>query len=399
MSRYGKAALATSVALAFAAPASASVTIGSTTPPASGPVSEVSCSLESYFVEPLTDPSVSFGVPNGGGAITSWQTAIGGADEPGNPLTLVVLQPGANSHAFTVTGLDTETLPDLSVGEVASFNVNPPLPVRAGDLLGFYQGPESPGADCLYSDPDAVFDSVLFDANAPAPMAGEGIATTQVTPPGDTLNLAATLDNDVDASVTAGAGPAHATVGSIAELTAEVTNGGPAIGPIVFTDTVPVGLTIDSAVAGEGHCSASGQIVTCTLDDLAPGASAPVVVVVTPTAAGRYGHTASVSVDGFTDPNSANNTAGATLTVAPATTASPPKCHVPPLAGTSAKLAKQLLGLLDCRVGKTRTAPSKRVAKGLVISTTPGSGKTLAAGTKVALTVSSGRPKRKHSRR
>jgi beta-lactam-binding protein with PASTA domain len=72
---------------------------------------------------------------------------------------------------------------------------------------------------------------------------------------------------------------------------------------------------------------------------------------------------------------------------------------VPPLAGTTAKLAKQLLGLLDCRVGKTRAASSKKVAKGLVISTTPGSGKTLPAGTKVTLTVSSGRPKRKHSRR
>ena len=48
-----------------------------------------------------------------------------------------------------------------------------------------------------------------------------------------------------------------------------------------------------------------------------------------------------------------------------------------------------------CTVGKIKKAVSKSVAKGDVILLTPASG-SHAAGTKVALTVSSGKPKKKH---
>jgi beta-lactam-binding protein with PASTA domain len=64
------------------------------------------------------------------------------------------------------------------------------------------------------------------------------------------------------------------------------------------------------------------------------------------------------------------------------------------LKGPPAKTLKKLLPALSCKVGKIKTMTSKKVAKGDVISLTPGSG-SHAADTKVSLTVSSGKPKSK----
>jgi beta-lactam-binding protein with PASTA domain len=54
-----------------------------------------------------------------------------------------------------------------------------------------------------------------------------------------------------------------------------------------------------------------------------------------------------------------------------------------------------VLPLVNCKVGKVKKAKSKSVPKGDVISTNPGGGKKLAAGTKVAIKASSGKPKKK----
>jgi hypothetical protein len=195
--------------------------------------------------------------------------------------------------------------------------------------------------------------------------------------------------------VTTNAPPLNATVGFQLLLSSTVTNGGPSPGPIRFTDTVPTGLTIDAAAAGQGTCSTSGQNVTCAITGLPPGHSVPVDVVVTPTAAGAYASSVSVAVTSpLSDPNAANDTGSTTLTVHALTPAPVAKCVVPKLRGINLPFAKHVLHLLRCAAGAVRHMHSKSIHKGLVIRTSPGAG-TYANGAKIAFEVSSG-PRRKH---
>jgi len=124
--------------------------------------------------------------------------------------------------------------------------------------------------------------------------------------------------------------------------------------------------------------------VTCTISNLPAGQSAPVTIVVTPARAGRYTNTASVATaSGVPDPNPSNNTAKATLKVAPKPR--PAACVVPHLRGASASLAKEVLKLLGCKV-KVKHVTSAGAVSGTVLKTKPGPG-TYAPGRKVTLTV------------
>jgi beta-lactam-binding protein with PASTA domain len=87
----------------------------------------------------------------------------------------------------------------------------------------------------------------------------------------------------------------------------------------------------------------------------------------------------------FVDPNSANNTASAKLTV----TTLKPNCTVPNLRGVRLPLAKKLLHLLACTVRHVRHVHNGSVGKGHVIRTNPHPG-TYTSGHKVTLIVSSG---------
>ncbi len=98
------------------------------------------------------------------------------------------------------------------------------------------------------------------------------------------------------AGVTASSAPSAAAVGSLAALSATVSNSGPDTSPLTFTDAVPAGLTVDSAVAGSGTCTIASQTVTCTITGLASGQTSNVSVVVTPTAVGNYTNTVSVAL-------------------------------------------------------------------------------------------------------
>jgi uncharacterized repeat protein (TIGR01451 family) len=398
--------------LALAAPAGALVTLGATAQPSG---SQDSCA--SHLEVQPTDYAGSYAVPPGGGAITAWQTATGLLDQPGSLLTLVILRPASTHNSYTVVGSDTETFSNsLPSNSVVSFPVNPPIQTLPGDRLALYDPNTFAARPACHFHGASTLDDIFY---GPLPQPGQSFSPTLAFA-GFALDVSATLDNDVDASVSAGAGPGNATVGNLAELTATITNAGPATGPINLIDSVPAGLTIDSATAGEGSCVVSGQTVTCSITGLAAGQSAPVAILVTPTAPGQYSHAATITVTGFTDPTTADNAASATLTVAPAPTSggggtsgggsgtsgggsgtgsTTAKCTVPPLTGTPLPIAKQVLQLLGCTVGKTRKASSKKVGKGLVITTNPGAGHILAAGTRVNLTVSSGPPKKRRPRR
>jgi Domain of unknown function DUF11/PASTA domain len=366
------------------------VTLGSSAMPAGSTPNP--CGPGVVLGQATSDPSTPYAAPAGGGAITSWSTNTSGSTA-GASVTFLVLRP-AGSGNYTVVGVDTETLPTpLPASGVASFPLAQPIAAREGDTLGLYTN--SSAATCFFhggATPVAATLTALAEPAAPA--AGQTLSPAiGNSPAGYTMDVAATLETEQDAAVTTSAAPANATAGSFAVLSSTVTNAGPSSGPITFSDAVPAGLTINSVVAGSGSCSTTGQQVTCTISGLAPGQSAPVIVVVTPTAAKSYANTVSIAV--ANDHNAANNTASATLTVSAARPA--PKCVVPSLKRTPLSTAKRVLKLLGCKVGKTRKAHSTSVHKGLVVKTSPKAG-TYPAGKTVRLTVSSGpRKKKKHS--
>jgi eukaryotic-like serine/threonine-protein kinase len=68
-------------------------------------------------------------------------------------------------------------------------------------------------------------------------------------------------------------------------------------------------------------------------------------------------------------------------------------CKVPKVKGKTLGAAKKALKKANCATGKVTHKASKSVAKGKVISSKPGAGSKHKAGTKVALTVSSGKVK------
>jgi hypothetical protein len=86
----------------------------------------------------------------------------------------------------------------------------------------------------------------------------------------------------------------------------------------------------------------------------------------------------------------ATNRAGQTSTASVEITYTPYVCKVPKLARKSLPAAKTALKLAHCAVGRTTRKHSANVGVGGVISSSPKAGSSHKAGTKVALTVSSG---------
>jgi uncharacterized repeat protein (TIGR01451 family) len=375
--------------LAFTASAGAT-TLGLAAPPtgaAPGP-----CLGPGTVVGQMTDdPSTPFTVPSGGGVITQWATYTTG-DTAGTSVTFLVLDPVNGGSSYTVVGTDTETIPTpLPASGEASFTLATPIHAAAGDTLGIYTA--AAGAVCFFDGPQVPTNDVVF--------AGTGSATTGQTltysgvksTGGYALNLSATLVNTEDAGVQASTIGSPAGVGAPAVLTASVSNNGPELTPISFTDQVPAGLQIQSATAGLGTCAVSGQLVTCTITGLAVGTSASVDVVVVPAAAGSYTNDVTVSVPGSTDPTSSNNTASATLAV------NQPKptqqCIVPKLPKIPTAAARTLLKELGCTVHVSTKHSS--VTKGLVIGVKGKTG-SFPYHQAVTLIVSSGRKPKKRKR-
>jgi hypothetical protein len=376
--------------------AGASLVLGSTAEP-SGAATGGCGGGDDVVFESASDPSTQWEVPAPGGFITAWQVDATGASSEGAE-TLVVFR--ANSFlpyidGYTVIATDTETLPfTLPAGDLVTFTVAGPIPVQGGDLLGL-AGPGT-GAPCTFGGGQTPLDDYGYGLTSSVPpSAGETLKPEGGTYPteGEVLNLAVTIAQQQDVAVSASAGPAGASAGGLAQLSAAVTNHGPATEPIDVADTVPAGLAITSAVAGGGSCTIAGQRVTCTVTGLAVGASAAVVITVVPKAAGVYPNTVSVaSPAGEPDPTPADNTATATLSVSSGSGSGPQRCVVPSLAGTPAAVAKRVLKLLGCAAGRQTRLASRKVPKGAVISTRPGAGR-YPRGKIVSLRVSSGPPR------
>jgi hypothetical protein len=331
-----------------------------------------------------TDAAFDYAVPSGGGEITSWSFATLGATAS-SPYGFLVVRP--SGAGYTIVGGDNETVP-TSVPAIATFSLPTPILVQAGDLLGAVLEPTDTVPCLLQGGTTSAAD--VYSGGTTTGATGSAVGLGQLGNLG-VINVSANLVQSEDVAIAQRAVPASVTAGGDGVFVVNATDAGPGSGPVTVTDTVPAGLSIISAVAGSGTCTVSGQTVSCSV----PSAPGTLAIVVSATAAGTYANVATATGT-LTDPNPANNSSSSSLAVtAPLVQNPAPKCHTASLTGTPLKVAKAVVGTLGCKVGKLTTKASKSVPKGDVISTSPGAGKTLALGTKVAIVSSSGKPKKK----
>lgn len=132
--------------------------------------------------------------------------------------------------------------------------------------------------------------------------ADAGVLTVLELPP-EAADLALTKADDPDPVLAGGLLTYTLTVENLGPNTATNT---------ILTDTLPTGVTFQSASAG---CTEASGIVTCALGDIPAGESVVVtIVVLAPDTAGVIANTAVVA-SAAPDPNLANNTASAETTV------------------------------------------------------------------------------------
>jgi uncharacterized repeat protein (TIGR01451 family) len=104
--------------------------------------------------------------------------------------------------------------------------------------------------------------------------------------------------------------PDPVAVGSALFYTLTITNNGPGTATdVTVTDTLPATVTFVSAAPSQGTCTGTATI-SCALGTIPNGASATVVIFVTPTALGPISNTATVATTSV-DSVAANNTATA----------------------------------------------------------------------------------------
>ncbi len=127
-----------------------------------------------------------------------------------------------------------------------------------------------------------------------------------------TIMLPKTAGVDVAAALTAA--PSPATQYAPLTYTASVINNGTQTATgVALSDALPPGVDFVSAVASQGFCNGTA-VVSCTLGDLASGASATVQIAVTPTVTGTLNNTVSVTSN-ETDVNPVNNNANSSVFV------------------------------------------------------------------------------------
>ncbi|MEO6808560.1 MAG: Calx-beta domain-containing protein, partial [Isosphaeraceae bacterium] len=126
-----------------------------------------------------------------------------------------------------------------------------------------------------------------------------------------------TAVSPADLTVLAASAPTAVLVGDQLNFVVTVVNHGPAVASgVVLTNTLPPGAVFVSAVGPNFNAIGSpvGGVITATINTLAPGATATLVITVRPTAVGASVNTAHV-VSTNLDPNPTDNTTTALANV------------------------------------------------------------------------------------
>ena len=131
-------------------------------------------------------------------------------------------------------------------------------------------------------------------------------------PGNDTATESTTVEGEADLAITKEDAPDPVVVGTALDYTLVVENAGPSDATgVVITDTLPAGVTYDSASSG---CSHSNGVVVCTVGTIPAGDSTTIhITVLAPTTAGSITNNATVSAV-EPDPNPGNNAADPVVT-------------------------------------------------------------------------------------
>ena len=142
--------------------------------------------------------------------------------------------------------------------------------------------------------------------------------TADDVPANNSAIASTVVTTSADVSLTKAVSPNPVRAGTAATYVLTATNAGPSNATsVTVTDPVPAGQTITSATTSVGTCSITGSVVTCPIGTLGPTGSATITVVTAvgaSTAASPANNTATVS-SATPDPNTANNSATAALTI------------------------------------------------------------------------------------
>jgi uncharacterized repeat protein (TIGR01451 family) len=218
-----------------------------------------------------------------------------------SPLSRTVVPTGTAQYTVTVTplagftgsvSLSTGTLP---TGAVAGFGPTPVVITDANSKTSTLT---------LTTAVSTPLGNHQFDISA---QSGATLHTTPAT-------LKVVSPNSVDLSLTKTASPNPAQQGQTLSYRLIVINNGPATATnVTVADTLPAGVTFNSASSSQANCSGTGP-VNCSVATLANGASATITIVVTPSTAGQIINSATVNAT-ETDFDSSNNSASASTLV------------------------------------------------------------------------------------
>ncbi|MGH2591193.1 MAG: DUF7507 domain-containing protein, partial [Actinomycetota bacterium] len=183
------------------------------------------------------------------------------------------------TYQITVSNTGNEALNNITVQDTILGNLSASF---ADSLAAGASETRSFPYTIRATDPDPLVNTVTVNAVG----AQSGSALT------DTANCTTTTPRvDVGIAKASDAPTGGVAPGDSFNYTITVTASGTAAAQgVTVSDTIPTGLTIVSATfsggsAGSGNCTVSGQSVTCSLGDMAPGTTATVRIRVTATPA------------------------------------------------------------------------------------------------------------------
>jgi uncharacterized repeat protein (TIGR01451 family) len=239
--------------------------------------------------------------------------------------TFVTAAPFASTPDFSV--IATPSLRAVTPGANAQYSVTiTPSAGFTGNVNLSVSG--LPAGAVANFNPSSV---TITDATSKT--TGLTITTTAGTPLGDfPINVTGTAGgtihsapvtlkvvspSSIDLSVIKTASPSPGQVNVNLSYRVTVTNNGPAVATNVnLTDTLPSGVVHGALSTAQGSCMDTGP-VTCSLNNLAVGASAIVTIVVTPSAPGQIVNTATAAAS-EADYDNSNNTATVNTVIQPA---------------------------------------------------------------------------------
>ena len=143
-------------------------------------------------------------------------------------------------------------------------------------------------------------------------------AITESDPSDNSASAETTVSPAADLTLTDADSPDPVPAGQLLIYTLTAQNAGPSSATgVQLTDTLPAGVTYESAVPTQGACNEASCTVDCALGTIASGQQATVEIKVRPQTEGSLTNDASVSSSVF-DPVSADNSASEETTVGPA---------------------------------------------------------------------------------